>query len=635
MRFPNIFSALGLLFSTLAAETVNPKQLSFVDLEEAPYRHNALLFANGFTGSASLIGDGIFATAAHVVYFEDSMQWAPASQIDFVLRHHRTLRYPPVGRSFTPAGVIRWTSYADRVGSDGSDEQFSTRDTFNLDFAVGYFSSSVENTYLDQWAEIHIDAEEEVGILRDQRETTIVGYPADEEQLSPNAIGFMHGTPPANLFSWWHGLTDRPSTWRDSENFWFGLYDFENVGVYGGNSGGPVYVRGDTGEWLFTGVAVGGSGNASTLVRAFDEEAFLLLREAKEARGEPKLTRPDNLVASARGPSAVHLTWIDQSSSESTYRILRRDTGPTGEVARLPANSSEFLDTSVLPGRVYKYEVQPEDDLGNRAPASKTAVVATPGHATRLAAAAGDGALAFVNDGDRNWFPARGILRSGDVRDMGESRLRLRLLGPGILRFNWSASSEENPTWTPNNGEDIFDALYLYLDGEKVMENGRPVFLSGITGSEDVELEVPAGNHLVEWVYQKDPYSSEGEDAGFLANLSWQPGAGHPTPVYGSFAFDDPVFHGSAWLGNYTATSLPWAGHLELGWLFLRPAADDAIFAYSPFPELGELYTGPGLFPYLYRLADGAWLYYFEGTGAFGSGAWFANLTDGNRFRLP
>lgn len=635
MRRAWVIFLVGCLLGALFAEGVTPERLRSFEVDRRPYIHNGLLFANGFTGSASLVGDGVFATAAHVVFREDTARWVPASQLRFHPRHNRVLSYPPGGRSFTPAGVIRWTSYADRVRNDGSDEDYSTRDTFNLDFAVAYLASSIDHSSLRLWAEVHIDEEEETGIFRDNRETTIVGYPADEENLDFSDIGYMHGTPPQPLFAWWHGLTDFPDTWRDSGDFWFSLHDFEGVSVYGGNSGGPVYVRGDFNEWLFAGVVVGGIADESTLVRAFDEEAYLLLREAEVARGDPGLHRAAELAAEAEGPRATRLHWTDTSATETVWRVLRRDTGAAEEIARLPANSREFIDTSVLPGRIYKYAVQPEDATGNRAPASATAVVATPGPARDLAAAVGNGALDLTNGGDRNWFAEDGRLRSGDIRDMGESRLRMRLLGPGTLRFDWSVSSEENPAWSPTNGEDIYDAVHLYLNGEKVEENGRPVFLSGTRGPEAVELEVPAGGHLVEWVYRKDPYSTEGEDAGFLHNLSWTPGPSHPSPVFGSYAFEDPDYHGSAWFGAYAADRLPWAGHLELGWLFLRAAPGNGVYAYSPLPELGDFYTGPGLYPYLYRISDGAWLYYYQGTGAFGSGAWFTNLSGGGDFRLP
>lgn len=638
VRFASLSLALGLpgLPALLAEETILPRIVSEGVLDETPYRYNGLLDIFAATGSASLIGEGILATAAHVIFDEGQQSWVAPAQVDWIARNHsRLVAFPPDERTFTPAGFIRWASYSDRVANDGTDDQTSSRDTFNLDFAVGYFSASVESPYLDNWAEVHIDAENEVGILRDQRETTIIGYPADRDFIDPSDVGYMHETPPGDLFSWWHGITDIPSTWRDSEDFWFALYDYEDVGVYGGNSGGPVYVRSDFGEWLFAGVAVGGVGNESTLVRAFDEEGYVLLREAEEARGDPNLHRATALAAEAQGPRIVRLSWTDTSSTETTWRIVRRDEGVREVVAQLPGNSSEFFDTTVLPGRIYKYEVQPEDADGNRAPASRTTSVTTPGQARDLAVAAGNGALALANGGDRNWFVENGTLRSGDIRDMGESRLRMRLLGPGTLRFDWSVSSEENPTWTPTNGVDVYDAIYLYLNGESVEENGRPVFLSGTRGPEAVELDVPAGSHLVEWVYRKDPYSTEGEDAGFMDNLLWTPAPSHPSPVFGSYAFEDPAYHGSAWFGAYAADRLPWAGHLELGWLFLRAAPGNGVYAYSPLPELGDFYTGPGLYPYLYRLSDGAWLYYYEGTGAFGSGAWFTDLSGGGDFRLP
>jgi hypothetical protein len=196
-----------------------------------------------------------------------------------------------------------------------------------------------------------------------------------------------------------------------------------------------------------------------------------------------------------------------------------------------------------------------------------------------------------------------------------------------------------NPYYDPagdpdTDAQNIYDAAYLYLNGEPVLNGDEPVFLSGFINPTARQLVLPAGNNSIEWIYEKDPYSTEGEDTAFLQALTWTPGSSSPYPVLGGFAMEDPIWHSSTWFGPYLATGTPWVDHSELGWLYLRPGNGNDLFFYSPLPELGDLYTNPSVFPYVYHIGRGVWFYYYEASGSFGQRIWFYDHQLNEPFRI-
>lgn len=623
--------------SLRAQETIVPAFLQTTDVPEVPYAYNGLLYVGNAIGSASLVGEGIIATAAHVIFNEDDLTWVPINQIRFYPQYHRTTPFQPSGTLYPPIGFSRWTSYATRVENDDSGPGLSTPDTFNLDFAVGYLNKFVQTNQITLHPEVHVDAEGEVGILRDNRNKMIVGYPSDSDFVSSSVRGLMHRTEPANYVCFWGGLEDFASTWRDSEDYWLAIYDFEGVTTYGGNSGGPMYAENDEGQWVVAGIVVGSNGSDGVLIRGIDDEAWRLIDETITTRDASTLWRVDDLMATG-SPTSVALQWDDTSASESGYVVFRLDSGVWAELARVQANTTTYLDESVLPGKVYHYRVQPIAANGNRRPLSPIASTTTAGLNTGIAAHLGQPLLNFRTDGDANWhLDGQNRLRAGKVRSMGASSLKLTLIGPGTLTFDWRVSSEVNTDYgnpaSPNAGS-IYDALYLYLNGEPVMAGNEPLFLSGIIGTTQATVAIPEGPQVVEWRYEKDPYSDEGEDTGFLETLEWVPQSADSYPVFGGFAYAGTEWHGSAWLGAYSVADYPWVGHLELGWIYLHPGNGNDLFLYSAFPELGELYTRPGLYPWFYHYGRDAWLRYYTGSGAFGQGMWFHDQATGTDFQI-
>ena len=135
---------LGILQAGLAQTTVVPEVLDASQTSVAPYAYNGFLgvdTSNGFaSGSASMVENGVFMTAAHVVFDDVNLVWEPVNSISYYPQRHVPLGQPSLGGSFKPQQILRWASYRTRVENDGSATGESSRDTFNMDFAVGYFS---------------------------------------------------------------------------------------------------------------------------------------------------------------------------------------------------------------------------------------------------------------------------------------------------------------------------------------------------------------------------------------------------------------------------------------------------------------------------------------------------------------
>jgi hypothetical protein len=627
----NCRPALSLLFALTvvylsAQETIVPTPVAPNLVPTAPYSYNGLITAYGALGSASMIGEGVFATAAHVLYDEDNFQWAPIYYVKYFPQSDSNATGSPFREKYTPVALFKWDAYGTRVQNDDSGPGLSTPDTFNLDFGVGYFSSSTTVDSILEHAELNIDSEGDVTILRHNREKMVVGYPQD---VVPDQ-GLMHFTQPGNYYAYDAIYED-----YDSEALWAAVYNFDGVTTYSGNSGGPIYVRDDMDNWMMAGVLDGSNGSSGMLVRAIDDNAWELVEQAITARNQNALVRVDDLHVVGT-PDSIEIAWTDHSSEEIGYSVFRHEQGLYEEIAVLPANSQGYVDASIKSGHVYHYRVQPFDSLGNKAPKSKSIMVNVPGiHKVAEAYLNLDG-LRIRSTGDSSWFiDGSNKLRAGVVHSMGSSSLTLDIIGPGTIFFDWTASCEENPEYAIPGAQyegDIYDAIWLYMDDVQVVSGDEPIFLSGppeddATGTKGpvgVQYNVPEGPHQIEWRYQKDPYTDQHQDTGFLDSLSWTPDPASPYPVYGAYALADSSWHNSPWFGLYNVQHWPWVAHEKIGWLYmLGGTSAQGMYIHCHDARIGTLYTTPEYWPFLYQPLTDTWIYFFEGTGDFGSGALF------------
>ena len=127
-----------------------------------------------------------------------------------------------------------------------------------------------------------------------------------------------------------------------------------------------------------------------------------------------------------------------------------------------------------------------------------------------VAAICPTGGLTFFSEGDSPWFVDGDAARSGPIGDDGSTALTTTVQGRGVLAFRWRTSSEDN-----------FDWLRVRLDGDE---------LASISGWRDWEnFTIPVendGSHTVEWAYTKDGSVSNGDDCGWIDDVTWTPAEG-------------------------------------------------------------------------------------------------------------
>lgn len=615
--------------------TILPERVDVGLIDQEPYSFNGLIATNGVAaGSASMVGRGIFATAAHVVSettYQDGKQfrWMLPSEVRYFPAYNTGGEANPTGPNFTPAAFYRWESYSSRVLADTSGPGLTTLDTKNLDLVVGVIAGTASS--IVNHAEVNVDSEFEVSILRDRRDKTIIGYPG-VSPVPAEQQGLMHATIPGDYFCIWDGLEGFEEL--DSEGKWIAIYDFEGVSTYAGGSGGPIYVRDDLDNWVMSGIVSAKKGSDNMLVRSFDEEAWELVEQADFVRNLGAMRRVDNLTAEINDFGGVVLNWSDHSWEETGYTIFRHFNGTYEELVTLPGDRESHTDFTVQPGHIYHYQVQPIAADGTRPPKSAEVRVAVSNSLPVAREALGQPWLQFTSGGDSTWFiDDQTRLRSGKVRSLGSSSLIFEIIGPGTLDFEWSVSSERNPEYAIPGAADegiIFDALYLYLDGEVMIQNNEPVFISGIVGPETKQVTIPDGAHTIEWRYEKDPYTDEHDDAGYLSTVNWIPDATDPYPVYGGYRANESGWHAAEWFGLYYSEHWPWILHEEFGWMYVLGNTGSALYGYSELEEIGYYYTSPELFPFLYLPESGNWLYYFSNSGYRGAGAWFWDFALGD-----
>ena len=128
----------------------------------------------------------------------------------------------------------------------------------------------------------------------------------------------------------------------------------------------------------------------------------------------------------------------------------------------------------------------------------------------------------WFTGGNNGWVSSTGGgVESGNIGDTQDSILVARIEGAGELSFEWSVSSEENA----DDPDEPYDALYLRLNGEDIQ------FISGEVAFTANQLTLPSGTNLVEWTYNKDRFTTEFEDKGFLRNVVFTPDDTAPAPA--------------------------------------------------------------------------------------------------------
>ena len=128
--------------------------------------------------------------------------------------------------------------------------------------------------------------------------------------------------------------------------------------------------------------------------------------------------------------------------------------------------------------------------------------------------------IAWFSGGQQSWLAntVDGGIESGTITHSEDSIVMATIAGEGELSFEWAVSSEENV----DEPSEPYDALYLYINGELVD------FISGEVDYTQVTYTLTGEENHLTWVYNKDSAATEGEDKGYLRNVSF---AVTPEPV--------------------------------------------------------------------------------------------------------
>ena len=115
----------------------------------------------------------------------------------------------------------------------------------------------------------------------------------------------------------------------------------------------------------------------------------------------------------------------------------------------------------------------------------------------------------FDFGGDAEWLHLDdGTWQSGTIGNNEESWIQKSVSGPGVISFDWKASSEAG-----------FDQLSFYIDGRELSA------ISGLSERwESRTFEISdSESHILMWRYAKDGSLGAGLDCGWVRNVTWEP----------------------------------------------------------------------------------------------------------------
>ncbi len=131
--------------------------------------------------------------------------------------------------------------------------------------------------------------------------------------------------------------------------------------------------------------------------------------------------------------------------------------------------------------------------------------------AATLGEALGAPELTWSTNGDAMWTPTiatdgSSAARSGSIGDLNVSWVETTVAGPGMLSFDWMASSELNA-----------DYLTFSIDGVN-----QPGAISDEAGWQTLTFIIPSGQHRLIWTYAKNAANATGLDAGWVRSVAFE-----------------------------------------------------------------------------------------------------------------
>jgi len=145
----------------------------------------------------------------------------------------------------------------------------------------------------------------------------------------------------------------------------------------------------------------------------------------------------------------------------------------------------------------------------------------------------------WVHGGDADWvidsdaYSGSFSAKSGEIGHDQTSELSIvmNILYEGDIQFWSKASSEQGESGT------VYDYLDFYIDNDP-----QELMIGGTTDWVEYTVNLPAGEHTLRWVYEKDDAQSSGEDCAWVDRIYFPPGAIPPLNIdFGDLNFDSIV----------------------------------------------------------------------------------------------